>query len=117
MKSKKNRNINNKLLNKVFKKFVLQVVALTVIVPVVIIIFGVIISNSNFDWLYNWSPSIYYFAERIFYFLFYSGIIYFGIIAILITAYIILSYRLLKKVFSYIDEITIASNQDRKSVV
>ena len=111
MKSKKNNILENKLLLKTFRNFILQVVACIIIIPIIFLIIAEIFSRIDFEWLYHIFPNFYYFARSCFNYLFDYGIIFFVIAIAWILACTALTYKLLKKVFSYIDEVAIASKQ------
>lgn len=109
---KSENNIQNRLRKKIFREFTIQVVLFTVIPLLVLSAAFFIISRSDFQWLYNISPSLYYQLRSIFNDLYGGNII---VILILITLWVIgifiLLYRLLGKVFSYVNAVCEASNQ------
>ena len=99
------------LLRKTFFNFILKIFILTILVPVIILIITLIVNNSDFGWLYDYSPKIYYKAINTFNFWFDSYAIFFTIFIIWIIGIFIILYRLLKKLFYYILAISDASNQ------
>ena len=87
------------LLRKTFFNFILKIFILTILVPVIILIITLIVNNSDFGWLYDYSPKIYYKAINTFNFWFDSYAIFFTIFIIWIIGIFIILYRLLKKLF------------------
>ena len=102
--------LKDKLLQKTLFRFLFRMILWTILVPTLFIIIGIILSSLDFEWVYNISPNFYYTARHLFNKIFSQSTVFFAFLIWLIGA-IILLYRLLKKVFSYLDAISEASNQ------
>ena len=102
--------MKDKLLQKTLFSFLFRMILWTILVPTLFIIIGIILSSLDFEWVYNISPNFYYTARHLFNKIFSQSTVFFAFLIWLIGA-IILLYRLLKKVFSYLDAISEASNQ------
>ena len=100
---------NNKFVrNALFKVALQEVTSLVIIIFVLGIIF-VIVQRSDFNWLYNDSPNLYFWLTEVFSMI-YNGFGFFIIVLIFwILVTFVLVYRLLKEVSSYIDVVTDAS--------
>lgn len=110
MKNKKKDKIN-RLLKQTFRNFILKVLLVTFSMPIGLLVFYIIVDKFDFQWLYDISPNLYYSGRDFFY----GGPFSLSTIMILFIIWIIivliLLYRLLKKVFSYINAVSEASNQ------
>lgn len=104
-------NNKNKLLRKTFIVFLVQLIIWTVSLPTVFIIIAEVISRLDFQWLYVFSPIIYGLLDRFFNFLFSSGYGFIPIAILWVIGDIFLLYKLLKKVFFYIEAISKASKE------
>lgn len=99
------RSKKNKLLKKTFINFVIKILVWSICMPLGIFLLAVLIDRLSFQWLYDISPEVYNnFSE------FFSSItdlrtLVIPIIIIWVIGTLVLLYRLLKKVFGYIDEI------------
>jgi len=102
---------NNIQLNKIFKNLLLKIIILTISLPLVSITIAFVVRNSDFQWLYDFSPLLYYNLIKLFNHIFNKGIIVFIAVFLWISITFILIYNLFKKLFSYINEITEATNQ------
>ena len=100
---------NNKFVRNALFKFALQeIISLVIIIFVLGIVF-VIVQRSDFNWLYNDSPNLYFWFTEVFSMI-YNGFGFFIIVLIFwILVTFVLVYRLLKEVSSYIDVVTDAS--------
>lgn len=96
--------MKNKLLRKTYINFLIQELLWSIILPIITIIILEISSLLDFQWLYDLSPKMYFIISRL-------EFIVIIIIFIWIAGTLFLLYNLLKKVFSYIDAISIASNE------
>jgi len=105
------KNNGNKLLRKTFFTFLLQLVIWSVSLPIILWIITEVVSRSDFQWLYNISPNLYYFSKKSFYFLFSTVYFIIPFVVIWLLGDIILLYRLLKRVFFFIDAISKASKE------
>ena len=112
MKSNKKQT----LWEKIRKNFFLRILIFTAIFLLVLLAMAQIISLLDFQWVYDVLPEVYYEALWLFSFLFdgtqpYAMLIILFICLILILGIAFLSYRLLKKTYSYISALEIASSQ------
>lgn len=104
MKNKDNKR--DKLLKQTFWGFIEKVVIATISIPLVSYILLMIIVSLDFQWLYDFSPYIYYFCRD---FLGKFNVIII-IVIIWIVAVLFILYKLLKKVFSYVTALSDASD-------
>lgn len=104
-------NIKSKLLRKTYFNFIIKEFILTISIPFFFIIVVEIISRLNYQWLYNISPILYYGLIDVFNYIYNGSSLFFIVITIWIIGTLILLYLLLRKVFSYISALEIASNQ------
>ncbi len=110
MKNKNQHTLNN-LLKETYKKFLLKILLAALLTFIFIIITFFIINTLDFQWAYNMYPILYYSIRDLWYsgyFILYSTILLFLIWTIFV---LILLYRMLKKVFSYINAVSDASNK------
>lgn len=112
MKSNKKQT----LWEKIRKNFFLRILIFTAIFLLFLLAMAQIISLLDFQWVYDVLPEVYYEALWLFSFLFdgtqpYAMLIILFICLILILGIAFLSYRLLKKTYSYISALEIASSQ------
>ncbi len=102
--------LKNNLFRKTFINFIIKS-----IVAGVVILFGTltliyITSQFNFHWLYDIAPSLYYLLSRFANYIF-RGELIILLMFIVWLVYVILSlYRMIKKIFSYINAIVESSN-------
>lgn len=105
----KNNNSENFLIKKTLKGFTVRICVWTVSIPLVFFIIYTVINRLDFQWLYDDSPEVYYQAIRFFDTVFnplcFTIIVFF----IWFIGFSILLYQLITKVFSYVDAISIAS--------
>lgn len=110
MKSK--NNIQNQLRKKIFREFTIEVILFSVIPLLILSAAFFVISRLDFQWLYNISPDTYVRLKSLFNYLYSGNIIVILVLAVLwITGIFILLYRLLGKVFSYVNAVCEAANQ------
>ena len=112
MKSNKEQT----LWKKIQKKFFTRIILFTFVIFVLILAMAQIISVMDFQWVYDAWPEIYYEALWFFSFLFngtqpYALLIVILIFFILVFGISFLFYRLLKKTFSYISALEVASSE------
>ncbi len=108
IKLKNKDNKKNKLLKQTFWSFISQVAIATVSIPIVFYISLLIIVRLDFQWLYDFFPNVYNFSR---YYLSNLSMIIIIVIIIWVTVVLILLYRLLKKVFSYVNALSDASDE------
>ena len=102
--------MKNNLLRKIFISFLIKFICWIIIVPIVLFLGYIIIRQSDFQWIYNYSDNIYYNFINLFNSISNtSGFLILCIIFWMMGA-VFLIYRLLKKVFYYINTISLASN-------
>ncbi len=107
MKTKKKLH----LLKKTYTNFIIQIISWTVGLPIIFLVLAEIINFLDFQWLYNYSPKLYHHAIRVANFLLFRGYTPFIISGIWITGVLFLLYRLLRKVFTLIQAISLASTK------
>lgn len=105
------KNKQNDLLKKTFINFLIKIVIWTISVPLIFMIIAEIISRLDFQWLYNLSSSKYYTARDFFDIFLSGGSAIIFILIIWLSGTLIFLYRLLKKIFSYIDAVFNASSK------
>ena len=110
MKLNNNNAIENKLFHKILKNFTIKIIIYIVAVPLIIFIISEIISRMDFNWLYRLNSNLYYTCINIFDMLF-SGYMFLLIPVIWIIGIIVFFRKMLKKIFSYISELSKATNQ------
>lgn len=100
---------NNKFIKNTLIKFAFQeIICLAIVVLILISIFG-ITRLSNFQWLYDYSPDLYFKLIEMFNSI-YNGIGLFIIITITwLTLTFILLHKIIKQLYTYIKEVTDAS--------
>lgn len=118
--------MKNKLFKKTLKNFLVKIIAWVIGFPLLLVAINGIITNLDFQWLYNISPKTYYkiIDLRSVTVYFFENLFYHKIILILFIIWIIgiilLIYKLLKKVFSYMNALSKASenmvNKDTKYI-
>ncbi len=97
------------LTKKFFTNFLIKMIIWTIAFPIAFYIFTLVVKNSDFQWLYDYSPKYYYHAVHLFDFLFNNcHIIVLGLIVWFI-GFILMLYNLIKKIFSYVTLISEAS--------
>ena len=109
-------NKKQTLWEKIRKNFFLRIFVFTGIFLLFLLAMAQIVSVLDFQWVYDSFPEIYYEALWFFSFLFdgtqpYAMLIILFLCLILILGIAFLSYRLLKKTYSYISALEIASSQ------
>ena len=109
-------NKKHTLWERIRKKFLLNLILFTTIFVLIVLAVAQIVSVLDFQWVYDTLPEIYYEAIWLFSFLFdgtqpFAMFIMLFICLILIFGISFLSYRSLKKTYSYIADLEIASSQ------
>ena len=103
---------NKDLMKKTIINFLIKMLIWTVSFPVVFIVFYFIISRLDFQWIYDSSPKVYYDVKNLVDNLS-NGYIPFNILVIILYIWFfglgIMLYFLIKKFFSYINAISLAS--------
>ncbi len=99
------------MLKKAYTEFIVQAFIYFIIVMAIGIFISFIGSKFDYQWLYDWNPSIYNFIEILFDKIFYTGYYLFVIIILMLIVFLVLLYRLLKKIFSYITAISDSSDK------
>lgn len=99
------RSKKNKLLKKTFINFVIKILVWSICMPLGIFLLVALIDKLSFQWLYDISPEVYNNFREFFYSITTVRALVIPIIIIWVIGTLVLLYRLLKKVFGYIDEI------------
>lgn len=99
------RSKKNKLLKKTFINFVIKILVWSICMPFGILILVALIDRLSFQWLYDISPEVYNNFSEFFYSITDLRTSIIPILIIWVIGTLVLLYRLLKKVFGYIDEV------------
>ena len=99
------RSKKNKLLKKTFINFVIKILVWSICMPLGIFLLAVLIDRLSFQWLYDISPEVYNNFREFFYSITDLRTLIIPILIIWVIGTLVLLYRLLKKVFGYIDEV------------
>ena len=99
------RSKKNKLLKKTFINFVIKILVWSICMPFGILLLVALIDRLSFQWLYNISPEVYNILENFFYSITDLRTLIIPILIIWVIGILVLLYRLLKKVFGYVDEV------------
>ena len=99
------RSKKNKLLKKTFINFVIKILVLSICMPFGILLLVALIDRLSFQWLYDISPEVYNNFSEFFYSITDLRTSIIPILIIWVIGTLVLLYRLLKKVFGYIDEV------------
>lgn len=99
------RSKKNKLLKKTFINFVIKILVLSICMPFGILLLVALIDRLSFQWLYDISPEVYNNFREFFYSITDLRTLIIPILIIWVIGTLVLLYRLLKKVFGYIDEV------------
>ena len=99
------RSKKNKLLKKTFINFVIKILVWSICMPLGIFLLVALIDSLTFQWLYDISPEVYNNFREFFYSITSVRTLIIPILIIWIIGTLVLLYRLLKKVFGYIDEV------------
>ena len=99
------RSKKNKLLKKTFINFVIKILVLSICMPFGILLLVALIDRLSFQWLYDISPEVYNNFREFFYSIADLRTLIIPILIIWVIGILVLLYRLLKKVFGYVDEV------------
>ena len=103
------RSKKNKLLKKTFINFVIKILVLSICIPLCmplgIFLLVTLIDRLSFQWLYDISPEVYNNFREFFYSITDLRTLIIPILIIWVIGILVLLYRLLKKVFGYVDEV------------
>ena len=103
------RSKKNKLLKKTFINFVIKILVWSICIPLCmplgIFLLLTLIDRLSFQWLYDISPEVYNNFREFFYSITDLRTLIIPILIIWVIGTLVLLYRLLKKVFGYIDEV------------
>lgn len=105
------RSKKNKLLKKTFINFVIKILVWSICMPFGILLLAVLIDRLSFQWLYDISPEVYNNFRDFFSSITTVRALVIPLIIIWVIGTLVLLYRLLKKVFGYIDEIGKATEE------
>lgn len=102
--------LKNNLFRKTFINFIIKSIVAGVVILLDTLTLIYITSQFNFHWLYDIAPSLYYLLSRFANYIF-RGELIILLMFIVWLVYVILSlYRMIKKIFSYINAIVESSN-------
>lgn len=102
--------LKNNLFRKTFINFIIKSIVADVVILLGTLTLIYITSQFNFHWLYDIAPSLYYLLSRFANYIF-RGELIILLMFIVWLVYVILSlYRMIKKIFSYINAIVESSN-------
>lgn len=102
--------LKNNLFRKTFINFIIKSIVAGVVILLGTLTLIYITSQFNFHWLYDIAPSLYYLLSRFANYIF-RGELIILLMFIVWLVYVILSlYRMIKKIFSYINAIVESSN-------
>lgn len=102
--------LKNNLFRKTFINFIIKSIVAGVVILLGTLTLIYITSQFNFHWLYDITPSLYYLLSRFANYIF-RGELIILLMFIVWLVYVILSlYRMIKKIFSYINAIVESSN-------
>ena len=99
------RSKKNKLLKKTFINFVIKILVWSICMPFGILLLVALIDRLSFQWLYDISPEVYNNFREFFYSITDLRTLIIPILIIWVIGTLVLLYRLLKKVFGYVDEV------------
>lgn len=99
------RSKKNKLLKKTFINFVIKILVLSICMPFGILLLMALIDRLSFQWLYDISPEVYNNFREFFYSITDLRTLIIPILIIWVIEILVLLYRLLKKIFGYVDEV------------
>ena len=102
--------LKNNLFRKIFINFIIKSIVAGVVILLGTLTLIYITSQFNFHWLYDIAPSLYYLLSRFANYIF-RGELIILLMFIVWLVYVILNlYRMIKKIFSYINAIVESSN-------
>lgn len=102
--------LKNKLVRKTYWNFITKIFLWSILFPLGCYVTLLILLNFDYQWLYNLSPFWYRRAFNLYAFLFHQGMIFVFIFLIWLIGVLIFLYRLLKKVFTYVEALSGAAN-------
>lgn len=100
----------NKLVRKTFWNFISKIFIWSVIFPISCYLLCLLIFSFDYQWLYEFSPSWYRISLKMYNFLFHNGMIFVVVFTIWLIGVLLFLYRLLKKVFTYVDALSKSAN-------
>ena len=110
MKNKKRDKVDI-LFKQTYRNFLLKILLVAVLMPIILVILIFIVDKLDFQWVYDISLNLYYRGRDFFYNGPFSSTTILILIIIWVIITLIMLYRMLKKVFSYINAVSDASNQ------
>ena len=110
MKNKKRDKVDI-LFKQTYRNFLLKILLVAVLMPIILVILIFIVDKLDFQWVYDISPNLYYRGRDFFYNGPFSSTTILILIIIWVIITLIMLYRMLKKVFSYINAVSDVSNQ------
>ena len=102
--------MKNNLFRETFINFIIKSVVTGVVILLATLMLIYVASQFNFQWLYDIVPSLYYLLSRVANYIFHGQLIILLMFVVWLVYVIISLYRMIKKIFSYINAIVESSN-------
>lgn len=102
--------MKNNLFRETFINFIIKSVVTGVVILLATLMLIYVASQFNFQWLYDIVPSLYYLLSRVDNYIFHGQLIILLMFVVWLVYVIISLYRMIKKIFSYINAIVESSN-------
>ena len=102
--------LKNNLFRETFINFIIKSVVTGVVILLATLMLIYVASQFNFQWLYDIVPSLYYLLSRVANYIFHGQLIILLMFVVWLVYVIISLYRMIKKIFSYINAIVESSN-------
>lgn len=102
--------MKNNLFRGTFINFIIKSVVTGVVILLATLMLIYVASQFNFQWLYDIVPSLYYLLSRVANYIFHGQLIILLMFVVWLVYVIISLYRMIKKIFSYINAIVESSN-------
>lgn len=102
--------LKNNLFRETFINFIIKSVVTGVVILLATLMLIYVASQFNFQWLYDIVPSLYYLLSRVDNYIFHGQLIILLMFVVWLVYVIISLYRMIKKIFSYINAIVESSN-------
>ncbi len=94
--------LKNNLVKNTLSNFIIKVVALSVLLPLFYFIMLLVVNQSDFNWLYQFSPNLYFVLLKIFKFLFLNSFSLLFLLLIWFLLFLYFVFKMLKKIDFYI---------------
>ena len=103
--------LKNELTKRLFKKFLIKLLIITILIPLTFFLLAFVISMIDFQWLYDFSPTVYYNINLLFQFLFGGVNLFIIMFLIWLVLFIIFFYKYLKEIFTLMDALIDAADK------